>query len=461
MTAVNIAEREWECETGPARSGGAIVSLEQRHPEIDFEEAGRRMYRFLTDLYPICRSITGDGFRATVKAIREQIPLSIREVPTGTQVFDWTIPKEWNIRDAWVKDTNGNKVIDLRRSNLHVVNYSVPIHRRVSLAELRDHLHSLPNQPDWIPYRTSYYSDNWGFCLTHRQLQGLADEEYEVCIDSSLEDGSLTYGEYVLPGRRTDEVLLSCHACHPSLCNDNLSGVALMTALAEILRGVRLEYSYRFLFIPGTIGSITWLAQNESTVSRIKHGLVVACVGDRGTFHYKRSRRGDAEIDRAVVCALRDHPDGFEVHDFTPYGYDERQYCSPGFNLAVGSLTRTPHGRFPQYHTSADDLEFVSPDALAGSLAAYLSVLRVLESNGRYASVNPKCEPQLGKRGLYRTLGGLPDAGRLELAMLWVLNLSDGTHSLLDIAERAGLEFDSIRQATVALIESQLLTQSS
>src|SRR5208337_1796788 len=338
--------------------------------------------------------------------------------------------REWNIRDAWVKNARGEKVIDFGKSNLHVVNYSVPVRCKMQLSELRQHLHTIPDRPDWVPYRTSYYKESWGFCLAHSQLQELEDGEYEVCIDSRLEDGSLTYGEYFIPGKRSDEVLLSCHACHPSLC------------------------------IPGTIGSITWLARNEDKVPRIRHGLVVACVGDPGNFHYKRSRRGDAEIDRAAVHALRHCGKGFEVLDFSPYGYDERQYCSPGFNLAVGSLTRTPHGRFPQYHTSADDLDFVRPEALAGSLAVYLSVFRILENNARYVNLNPKCEPQLGKRGLYRAIGGLTDAGQRELAMLWVLNLSDGNHSLLDIAERSGLGFNLIQEVANVLAESHLLKRS-
>ena len=249
----------------------------------------------------------------------------------------------------------------------------------------------------------------------HSLLQKLPDGEYEVCINSSLEDGALTYGEYYLPGKRSDEVLLSCHACHPSLSNDNLSGVVLMTHLAKLLSGAALDYSYRFLFIPGTIGSITWLALNEEKVTRVRHGLVVACVGDTGKFHYKKSRRGDAEIDRAVIQALRHCGKAYEILDFSPYGYDERQYCSPGFNLPVGSLTRTPHGQFPEYHTSADDLDFVDSEALASSFTLYLSVLQILENNARYINLNPKCEPQLGRRGLYRAMGGLPDAGQREL----------------------------------------------
>jgi aminopeptidase-like protein len=434
-----------------------IKEVDQFLTSSDFAAAGDRMYRLIADLYPICRSITGNGFRQTLQRIREQIPFEIHEVPTGTQVFDWTVPKEWNVREAWIKDPAGEKVVDFRNSNLHLVNYSVPVHRKMRLAELCEHLHMLPDRPDWIPYRTSYYKESWGFCLTARQLEKLRDGEYEVCIDSTLENGSLTYGEYLIRGRRADEVLLSCHACHPSLCNDNLSGVALVASLAEMLKGKHLEYSYRFLFIPGTIGSITWLARNEAQTARIRHGLVAACVGDRGKFHYKCSRRGNAAIDRAVIRALKQSGEPFEVRPFSPYGYDERQFCSPGFNLAVGSLTRTPHGEFPEYHTSADNLELVSPKALAGSLAMYLSVLHVLENEECFINTSPKCEPQLGSRGLYRTLGGLTDAGQREMAMLWTLNLSDGEHSLLDIAERADLPVDLIRELAHLLADCGLL----
>ncbi len=436
------------------------MNLERMIATIDTRELGDQMYRLISDLFPICRSITGDGFRDTLRRVREVIPLELHEVPSGTRVFDWIVPKEWNIRDAWVKNAAGEKIIDFQRSNLHVVNYSIPVRRKIQLTELRQRLHSLADRPDWVPYRTSYYTEDWGFCLAHEQLQGLEDGEYEVCVDSHLEEGSLTYGEYLIPGKCADEILLSCHACHPSLCNDNLSGVALATFLGKLLSDVELKYSYRLLFIPGTIGSITWLAKNEDKLSRVRHGLVVACVGDPGKFHYKRSRRGNAEVDRAVVHALRHCGEGFEVLDFSPYGYDERQYCSPGFNLPVGSLTRTPHGRFPQYHTSADDLGFVHPDSLARSLAVYLSVFRILEHNAHYTNLNPRCEPQLGKRGLYRAIGGLADAGRAEMAMLWVLNLSDGGHSLLDIAESAALPFDLVSSAARTLVEHRLLEKS-
>lgn len=417
--------------------------------------SGQEMHRFMAGLYPLCRSITGDGVRKTLAAIQERIPLEIHEVPSGTPVFDWTVPKEWNIRDAWIKDPSGRKVVDFQEHNLHVLNYSVPVHERLPLEELRKRLFTLPDKPDLIPYRTSYYKETWGFCLRHRTLEELPDGEYEVFIDSTLEDGSLTYGECFLPGESEREILFSTHVCHPSLCNDNLSGIAVMTWLAAEIQRRPRRYSYRFLFIPGTIGSITWLARNEDKVSNIAHGLVAANLG-KGGFHYKKSRRGNAEIDRAVLAVLQGSGD---VEEFVPFGYDERQYGSPGFNLPVGSLTRTPYGRYPEYHTSADNLDLVSPEALEGSLATYLAVMDVLEGDRRYENLNPKCEPQLGRRGLYRNIGG-DDAGRArELALLWTLNFSDGEHSLLDIAERSGMTFAAIREAADALLEVGLLRE--
>ncbi|HEX4498849.1 MAG TPA: DUF4910 domain-containing protein [Thermoanaerobaculia bacterium] len=413
------------------------------------------MMAFIAEAYPICRSLTGDGVRRTLAMIGERIPLEIHEVPTGTQVFDWTVPREWNIRDAWIKDPSGRKVVDFQEHNLHVLGYSVPVHARLPLSELKKHLFSLPDKPDLIPYRTSYYKEAWGFCLRHRTLEALPEGEYEVRIDSTLADGSLAYGECLLPGDSEREVLLSTHVCHPSLCNDNLSGIAVMTWLARALQArPRRRYSYRFLFIPGTIGSITWLARNEV---RIDHGLVAANLGDPGAFHYKKSRRGTAEIDRAVLSVLRGQP--FGVEEFVPFGYDERQYGSPGFDLAVGSLTRTPYGRYPEYHTSADDLDFVKPEALEGSLRTYLAVMDVLEGNRRYLNLNPKCEPQLGRRGLYRTIGGDESGRELELALLWVLNLSDGSYDLMSIADRAGMSFAAIREAADALLEVGLLRE--
>ena len=425
-------------------------------------QAGDQMHAFITEAFPICRSITGDGVRRTLAMIAERIPLAVHEAPSGTQVFDWTVPREWNIRDAWIKDSSGRKVVDFQESNLHVLNYSVPVHARMSLSELRPQLFTLPFKPELIPYRTSYYKEAWGFCLAHRQLEALPEGEYEVFVDSTLAEGSLTYGECFLPGDEEREVLLSTHVCHPSLANDNLSGIAVMTWLArELATRPRRRYSYRFLFIPGTIGSITWLARNEESTSRIAHGLVAANLGDPGAFHYKRSRRGSAEIDRVVKAVLETSGEPFGIEEFVPFGYDERQYCSPGFDLPVGSLTRTPWGRYPEYHTSADDPGFVQSASLAGSLRTYLDVVDVLEGNRRYLNLNPKCEPQLGRRGLYRTIGG-DDAGRArEIALLWVLNQSDGYHSLLDIAERSELGFAALREAADVLLAAGLLQEAS
>jgi len=423
------------------------------------QEAGQWMHDLITELYPICRSMTGDGVRRTLEIVRRDIPVQVREVPSGTSVFDWNIPKEWNIRDAYIKDASGRKVVDLARSSLHVVGYSVPVRREMALDELKRHLFTLPENPDWIPYRTSYFKEDWGFCLSHRQMTGLAEGRYEVCIDSSLENGRMTYGELLLPGESADEVLISTHVCHPSLCNDNLSGIAMAAKLAGLLRPLSLRYSYRFLFIPATIGSIAWLCLNRELVSRIKHGLVLAGVGDSGATTYKKSRRGDSEIDRAAGYVLRSYGEEYKMFDFVPYGYDERQYCSPAFNLPVGVLARTPHGQYPEYHTSADNLSFVHPESLADSLLKCLSILNVLENNAVYINQSPWCEPQLGKRGIFRSFServGNPDA---EMALLWVLNYSDGHHSLLDVAERSGLAFDAIRHAADILLEQRLLEE--
>ena len=432
------------------------TNLSDLDSAVHLKEIGVEMHRLMAELYPICRSITGNGVRETLRIIGQHIPIEIHNVPTGTQAFDWTVPKEWNIKDAYVKNSRGERVIDFQRSNLHVVNYSIPIRKRMSLSDLRAHLHTLPDHPDWVPYRTSYYHENWGFCLSHKQFLELNDEEYEVCIDSSLEPGFLTYGEYFLPGDTSDEVLISCHVCHPSLANDNLSGIALAVFLAKHLISMERRYSYRFLFIPGTIGSITWLSQHESETSRIKHGLVLASVGAGDQFTYKKSRRGNADIDRATLNVLRHRGNSYNALEFSPYGYDERQFCSPGFDLPVGCFMRTPNGQFPEYHTSADNLDFVQPSLLAESFEVGVSILRLLENNGTYINQNPKCEPQLGKRGLYRALGGV-ESRVDELAMLWVLNLSDGKHSLLDIAERSGSAFDIIKRAADALLEHALL----
>lgn len=425
---------------------------------VQVTQAGDDMHRLISDLYPICRSITGEGVRATLRRLQEEIRLEVTEVPSGVQVFDWTVPQEWNIRDAYIKDSQGNRIVDFQKSNLHVLNYSIPIQATFSLEQLKPHLYTLPEHPDWIPYHTSYYEENWGFCLAHNQYLSLADDSYEVSIDSTLEDGSLTYGEYVLPGRTEEEVLISCHVCHPSLCNDNLSGIAVAVSLAKYLESRDLRYTYRFLFIPASIGAITWLAKNFRDLKKIRHGLVLSCLGDASGFTYKRSRRGTAEIDRAMELALRFHGSAYQIEDFAPYGFDERQFCSPGLNLPVGCFSRSMYDRVPEYHTSADNLDFVKSHQLAGALSLCTAVFDILENNKTYCNQKPYGEPQLGKRGLYRSIGG-DNIEDENLARLWVLNLSDGEHALLDIAERAGLSFGAVRNAAQALSNKDLLVE--
>jgi aminopeptidase-like protein len=427
--------------------------------DLDQQSLGQQLYDCVADLYPLCRSITGDGVRETLSRLSRITPLTVHEVPSGTAAFDWTVPQEWNIRDAYVKDAQGKRVIDFRHSSLHVLNYSTPIREVMPLTALRPHLFTLPEQPDWVPYRTSYYEENWGFCLSQNQLDALPEGDYEVCIDSSLEPGALTYGELFIPGETTDEVLVSCHVCHPSLANDNLSGIAVAAYAARHLQSRTNRYSYRFLFIPATIGSLVWLSRNQSTLANIRAGLVLACLGDPGPLTYKRSRDGDATIDRAASHILQQHADT-EIFDFSPYGYDERQYCSPGFNLPIGRLSRTPHGRFPEYHTSADNLELVQPAQLAASLQACLEIFEILEQDRVYLNQKPQGEPRLSKYGLYEAIGGSADTPALQTALLWVLNLSDGQNTLLQIAERAELPFRQVARAADLLCKHGLLKQA-
>ena len=424
--------------------------------------AGEELCKLVAELYPICRSITGDGVRRTLEIVERELGgLEVSEVPTGTQVLDWTVPREWNVRDAWVADAAGRRVIDFQASNLHLVSYSAPVRATLSLAELKEHLFTLPDQPDWVPYRTSYYAERWGFCASQRLVDSLPDGDYEVCVDTTLADGHLTYGEHLVEGQTDEEVLVSCHVCHPSLANDNLSGIAVASRLARLLAESRPRYSYRFLFIPGTIGSITWLARNEDNLGRVRHGLVLSGVGDPGGFTYKRSRRGDAEIDRAVTHVLARSGRPHRVVDFSPYGYDERQFCSPGFDLPVGRLSRTEFATYPEYHTSADNLDLVGPAQLQDSLELAWEVVQVLEGNRRYLNLRPKGEPQLGKRGLYGQIGGRSDAEERQMAMLWVLNQSDGEHTLLDVAERSGLPFALLAEVAATLEEAGLLAEAT
>ena len=421
-------------------------------PAPSSQFVGAEIYQLIEELYPVPRSLTGDGVRETLVRAARHVPFQIVEVATGTRVYDWVIPKEWNLHEAWIADGKGRRIVDLADSPLHVLGYSVPIRGRIPVEELRRHLYTLPRQRDWIPYRTAYWEETWGFCVTQNQLEALTESEYEVCIDASLEPGHLTYGEFALAGESDSEVLISANLCHPAQCNDGLSGLALITMLAKHLQRRPRRYSYRFLLSPGTLGPLVWLWSNEDKLARIRHGLVAACVGDSGKMTYKRSRRGDAEIDKVVASVLASSGDTHQILPFVPWGGDERQFCSPGFDLPIGVLTRTPPGEFAEYHSSADDLTCVTAENLGDSFEKYTAVLDVLERNATYVNLSPKGEPRLGERGLYHVVSGDPSAaGADERAVLWVLNASDGGNSLLDIAERSGMPFGVICAAAKAL----------
>ncbi|MCV0410565.1 DUF4910 domain-containing protein [Nitrosopumilus sp.] len=433
------------------------------------------MYELVRELFPICRSITGNGVRETLEIIKKHIPIKIHEVPSGTKVFDWIIPKEWNIKDAYVKNSKGEKIIDFKKSNLHILNYSSPINKKVTLSELKEHLYTLPEHPNWIPYRTSYYKENWGFCIPHEQFKKLTEDEYEVVISSTLDKGHLTYGELLLRGESQNEILFSCYICHPSMCNDNLSGVSLLTFLAKYLLNKKLKFSYRFLFIPETIGAITWLSINEKKIDRIKGGLVATCLGDSGHITYKKTRDGNSMIDKIVENILKESGEKYEIIDFFPAGSDERQFSSPGFNLPIGSITRTLYGKFPEYHTSADNLDFVHPKNFQSTFEKYLSVIFELEEHFggsslskstqkhtkktelMFKNIYPKCEPNLGKRGLYDMIGAKKDGMKDKMPIFWVLNFSDGENSLLDISQRSKIELSDIKLAAKRLVESGLI----
>ncbi len=420
---------------------------------------GREMYDFISDMYPICRSITGDGVRETLNLIKEHIPVKIYEVPTGTKVFDWEIPNEWNIRDGYIKNQKGEKILDFKKLNLHVLNYSTPITGKMNLSDLKEHIFTIPDKPEWVPYRTSYYAENWGFCMSHNQFMSLKEGEYEVSIESSLKEGSLTYGEFYVKGKSEKEVLISTHICHPSLCNDNLSGIAVCTYLADFISNSDPYYSYRFLFIPGTIGAITWLSQNESKLKNIKFGLVTSLLGIQSSFTYKRSRSGVERIDQIVEYVLGNVNTDYDVIDFIPYGYDERQFCSPGINLPVGNISRVPYGQYPEYHSSADNLELISPEALSGSYDLLKKIVQHIEADRKYMNLFPKGEPQLGKRGLYDNVGGQNDSKQIQMAFLWILNFSDGNFSLVDIAKRSKISIEILQKASAILLDKNMIKE--
>ena len=416
----------------------------------DAEAIGREAHSLMGRLYPHCRSLTGDGVRQTLAALQEFIPLELREVPSGSRAYDWVVPDEWNVRDAYVLDSRGNRVIDFRAHTLHLAGYSAPIDQRVSLRELLSHVSTDPAHPDWIPYRHLYYRDGWGFCMRHRDLGLLTEPEYRVVIDSTLRPGSLTYGELLLPGREEATVLVSTHTCHPSMCNDNLSGIVIAALLARELMKQPGRLSVRFVFAPATLGPLVWMSRNEDVLPHIRAGIVVANAGDEGGATYIRSRRGSAIVDRAVEHVFAHAAStNASIRAFAPVGYDQRQYCSPGFNLPVGCLQRTPNGEYAQYHTSGDDTQFVTPRALGDSWRLLRLTLHVLDEDRTFLNLFPKGEPRLGPRGLHSLAE--------TLGLFWILNYSDGDHSLLDIAERSGMPFWRILEGARRLESSGLL----
>ncbi len=412
-----------------------------------------QIYDLAQTLFPIQRSITGEGVRATLKILAEYLPgLNIVEVPSGTQVLDWVVPDEWNVRDAYVKDEQGNKIIDFKRHNISVVGYSTPVDKVVDLAELNDHLYSLEDQRDVIPYVTSYYQRRWGFCITHNERLKLKEGKYQVHIDSTLEQGSLTYGELILPGREEKEVLLSTYTCHPSLANDNLSGVIVTTYLARWLQAQEnRRYTYRILFIPETIGALTYLSSHlDEMRARTAAGFVLTCVGDNRVYSFIPSRKGNTLADRVALNILESYFPGFIRYTFLDRGSDERQYCSPGVNLPVASITRSKYGAFPEYHTSLDNLDLISPEGLGGAYEIYRKCMYALENNYRYKTTVPG-EPWLSKHGLMSSLS-IKRSGIKAADLLNVWNYCDGEMDLVEISNTTGLpllECDKIIQGFV------------
>ena len=417
------------------------------------------MYELAERLFPICRSITGDGFRQSLAIIREQVPeMQVFEVPTGTQVFDWTIPREWNIRGGWIRNKQGETIIDFRNSNLHVLGYSVPIHQTVSREELLEHVYTQPEQPDWIPYVTSYYKERWGFCMSERQKQQLTDEEYEVCIDSTLADGSLTYGELIVPGETDEEIFFSTYLCHPSMANNELSGPCLMTALIKYVQSLKSRrYTYRFIIVPETIGSITYLSRNLKTMQQhVKAGFVLSCVGDDRTYSMVSTKYEDTLADRVLENVLRFHYPDYIRYSFMKRASDERQYGSAGVGLPVCAFCRSKYHEYPEYHTSADDLSLISPEGLQGSYEVMVKVIDALEHNRHYCMTVP-CEPQLGKRGLYPTISQKGTYAAFR-AMQHFTAYADGRNDLIDISNLIGTPVDQLIPIVAKLMDHNLVT---
>ena len=425
-------------------------------PEMN--DAGRNMYELAGRLFPICRSITGNGFRQSLEMIREILPeIQVFEIPSGTAVYDWTIPKEWNIRGGWIKNLQGDTIIDFNDCNLHVMGYSVPVHQTISREELLDHIYTQPEQPEWIPYVTSYYKERWGFCMSERQKQALTDAEYEVCIDSTLEDGSLTYGELVLPGETDDEIFFSTYLCHPSMANNELSGPCVQTEIIKYLKSLsHRKYTYRFVFIPETIGSITYLSRNlEVLQQHVKAGFVVSCVGDNRTYSMVSTKYEDTLADRVLNNVLKFHYPDYIRYSFIKRASDERQYGSAGVNLPVCAFCRSKYHEYPEYHTSADNMDLISPEGLSGAYEVLVKVINALENNYFY-QMQCKCEPQLGKRGLYPTVSQKGTKGDARYMQDFIA-YADGRNDLIGISNILDIPVDKLIPIKDQLMEHHLL----
>lgn len=419
---------------------------------------GQTMYQLVQKLFPICRSLTGNGFRRTLNEIKAIIPeIQVFEIPSGTQVFDWTIPKEWNIRDAYVETIKGEKVIDFQVNNLHLMGYSTPIDAVISREELLQHIYTLPEQPEWIPYVTSYYKERWGFCISENFKKTLTEEQYHVVIDSTLENGHLTYGELIIPGETDEEILFSTYLCHPSMANNELSGPAVQTELIKYIQSLpRHRYTYRFVFIPETIGSITYLSRNaEYMKQKVKAGFVLSCVGDNRTYSMVESRYANTLADRVLKNILKYHYPEYKTYSFLYRGSDERQYCSPHINLPVCAFCRSKYGMYPEYHTSADDLSVVSPEGLQGAYEVMVKVINALEYNSYYEVTTP-CEPQLGKRGLYPTISMKGQYDSITV-MTRFLAYADGQNDLIEISNLIKSPIDQIIPHIDKLMEARLV----
>ena len=416
--------------------------------------------KYFDRLWPINRSLTGNGNRETLKILSELIDLEITEVPSGTVCFDWTVPPEWNVKEAWIKDSKGNKIIDFVKNNLHLLGYSIPTNQKLLLSELKKNIYTLPSQPELIPYLTSYYEERWGFCMSHNQLSTLQEEEYEVFIDSYLDyNGSMTVGDAILKGNSDREILFSTYICHPSMANNELSGPLATSFIFQELKNKKDRfYNYRFVFIPETIGSIYYLYKHgELLKAKLDAGFVINCIGDSGDFTYKRSRQGCSLADKCAEILLKQTEERFNIEDFFPDGSDERQYCSPGFNLPVGSLMRTRYGKYPEYHTSGDNKDFISFESMEESILKYLDMIDVLENNFKYKNIMPYCEPQLGKRGLYPTLGSQKGTTAFVDAMMWILNLADGANDLICISEKSKIPIQKLIPVVKILMENGIV----